>query len=103
MPFGPYDDFAACLVDQRRKGHSDESAHKICGALQRDLEKADKPVTDRKPGILTNLRIKRVALVDNGANFDKSTGDGAHIMLYKRDDTQKGGPSLSSVHVDSTD
>lgn len=36
-----------------------------------------------KPGILRNLRIKRVALVDAGANFDKHTGDGAHIMLFK--------------------
>lgn len=36
------------------------------------------------PGVLRNLRIKRVALVDSGANFDKATGDGAHIMMYKR-------------------
>lgn len=50
-----------------------------------------------KPGILRNLKIKRVALVDRGANFDKQTGDGAHVMLYK-----SAGPTLSSVHVDST-
>lgn len=54
-----------------------------------------------KPGILRNLRIKRVALVDNGANLDKSTGDGAHIMLFKRDVSK--GPSLGEVHIDSTD
>lgn len=43
-------------------------------------------MADRVTGILRNLRIKRVALVDNGANLDPSTGDGAHIMLYKRAD-----------------
>ena len=55
---------------------------------------------DAKPGILRNLKIKRVSLVDSGANLDAFTGDGAHIMLFKRD-TGKSGPSLGSVHVDS--
>lgn len=55
-----------------------------------------------KPGILRNLRIKRVSIVDIGANLDTKTGDGAHIMLYKRH-IDKGGPDVGSVHVDSTD
>lgn len=46
--------------------------------------------------------MKRVALVDVGANFDGETGDGAHIMLFKRHEVGKG-PSVGSVHVDSTD
>jgi hypothetical protein len=54
-----------------------------------------------KPGILRNLRIKRVALVDRGANFDKQTGDGAHIMLFKAAAAKS--DSLGAVHVDSTD
>lgn len=33
--------------------------------------------------VLRNLRIKRVALVDRGANYDEKTGDGAHIVLHK--------------------
>ena len=33
--------------------------------------------------ILTKLRVKRVALVPKGANFDHDTGDGAHILLRK--------------------
>lgn len=49
-----------------------------------------------KPGILRDIRIKRVALVDSGANFDKKTGDGAHIMVWKASPT-------SAVHVDTTD
>lgn len=35
---------------------------------------------------LKNLTVDRVDLVDIGANLDKRTGDGAHIMLYKRAD-----------------
>lgn len=58
---------------------------------------------DTKPGILTRLRIKRVAMVDLGANLDRATGDGAHIMLYKRHDVAKDGPGLASVHSDSPD
>lgn len=50
---------------------------------------------------LRNLRIKRVALVDKGANFDKQTGDGAHIMLFKAAASKS--DSMAAVHVDSTD
>lgn len=34
MPIGPYPDFAACVAAQKRRGKSDESAHKICGYLE---------------------------------------------------------------------
>jgi hypothetical protein len=50
-------------------------------------------------GVLRNLRIKRVAIVDLGANLDPKTGDGAHVMLWKS--VQKESPSLGSVHVDT--
>ena len=33
---------------------------------------------------LTKLRFNRVDVVDQGANFDPSTGDGSHILLMKR-------------------
>ncbi len=56
-----------------------------------------------KPGLLRNLRFKRVSLVDSGANYDAKTGDGAHIMLYKAKDPIAKGPGLGSVHVDSPD
>lgn len=55
---------------------------------------------ETKPGILRNLRIKRVSLVDLGANTDPVTGDGAHIMLYKQADVEKN-PNLSQVHSDA--
>ena len=53
-----------------------------------------------KPGILRRLRIKRVSLVDSGANFDEATGDGAHIMLYKRD-VSKDNPGARASHSDA--
>lgn len=53
-----------------------------------------------KPATLRNLKIARVALVDMGANFDKRTGDGAHIVLWKRHE-KSSGPSVGAVHSDS--
>lgn len=34
---------------------------------------------------LRNLKIDRVDLVDKGANLDRRSGDGSHVMLFKRD------------------
>jgi|GEM_PF-4604014 len=38
MPIGDYENFAACVADQIKKGKSEESAKKICGALQAKVE-----------------------------------------------------------------
>lgn len=38
MPFWPYEDFEACVLDQASKGHSEESANKICWAIKARLE-----------------------------------------------------------------
>ena len=42
---------------------------------------------------LKGLLVDRVDLVDFGANYDKRTGDGAHIMLFKR------APQSADAHV----
>jgi hypothetical protein len=34
MPIGQYPNWNACMVDQQRKGHSEESARKMCGFLE---------------------------------------------------------------------
>lgn len=36
------------------------------------------------PTKLTEIQFDRVDLVDVGANLDRATGDGAHVMLWKR-------------------
>jgi hypothetical protein len=33
---------------------------------------------------LHNLKVTRIDLVDRGANFDTRTGEGAHVMIFKR-------------------
>jgi hypothetical protein len=38
MPFAGFKNFAACVAAQKKKGKSDESAKKICGALQKKAE-----------------------------------------------------------------
>ena len=38
MPFAGYENFAACVLDQVKKGHSEESARRICGKLQAEAE-----------------------------------------------------------------
>jgi phage I-like protein len=38
MPFAGYENFAACMLDQTKKGHSEESARRICGKLQGEAE-----------------------------------------------------------------
>ena len=40
MPLGPYEDFGQCVQAQKLKGKSDESARKICGAMQAEIEGA---------------------------------------------------------------
>ena len=39
-PFGPWEDFDACLSDMKGK-YDEETAKKVCGALKRDLEKGE--------------------------------------------------------------
>lgn len=39
MPIGPYPDFAACVAAQIEKGHSEDSAKRICGAIEANMHK----------------------------------------------------------------
>jgi hypothetical protein len=38
MPFAGYQNFAACVADQKNKGKSDEASRAICGSLQAKYE-----------------------------------------------------------------
>lgn len=46
MPLGPYKDFAACVVAQQNKGHSAESARKICGEIEKRTKESKGEVTE---------------------------------------------------------
>lgn len=48
MPFGPYENFAECVADQKKKGYGEEEAKRICGKLQSDLEERGKKEEDTK-------------------------------------------------------
>lgn len=50
---------------------------------------------------LSNLRVTKVDLVDFGASYDAKTGDGAHVLLYKRADLAKDQPCATDVHTDT--
>lgn len=72
MPVGPYETFGQCVGAQKRKGKSDESARKICGAMERDTAKkiaSDKPITQ-----FTNERGKffvKAFLIDASVNLNQ--------------------------------
>lgn len=51
LPFAGYEDFDACVTDQQSKGHDEESARRICGALQSQVE-ADRDDAERQVVLL---------------------------------------------------
>lgn len=88
-PFAGYDNFTACVVDQTNRGHSMESAQRICGALSqgktlKEAEAAEPALTetqkaagkDRKadPGIMValwpHLDVAKELAVDGGESAD---------------------------------
>ena len=74
MPFAGYENFAACVADQKTQGHGDADARAICGALERD----SKPYEGRSAGRAASRYNKSGA----GKYRQKSAG------YYKR--AQKG-------------
>src|SRR6185312_4835690 len=46
MPIGPYKDFQACVSAQVNKGKSEESAKKICGALEEGASTSTEIIED---------------------------------------------------------
>jgi hypothetical protein len=38
MPIGDYKNFGECVADQIKKGHSEESAKKICGKIEQNTK-----------------------------------------------------------------
>jgi len=42
MPLGSYETWDECIKAQRSKGHSKESAERICGAIEAKIKKHNK-------------------------------------------------------------
>lgn len=41
-PIGPYESFSSCVAAQKRKGHDEESARRICGEIEKKTKEAKK-------------------------------------------------------------
>lgn len=44
MPFGPFKDFDACVMHMTKKGHPEATARRMCGRMQKDMEKAPRKI-----------------------------------------------------------
>jgi hypothetical protein len=69
MPLGPYEDFGQCVQAQKLKGKSDESARKICGAMQAEIEGA--AASSQEYGSAPNLQMSQPEMKkedDQGGN-----------------------------------
>lgn len=73
MPVGPYETFGECVGAQKRKGKSDDSARRICGAMEQETAKvtlaSEKPITK-----FTNERGKlfvKAFLIDSSVNLNQ--------------------------------
>jgi SPP1 gp7 family putative phage head morphogenesis protein len=60
LPMGPYSDFADCVADQKKKGHSDESAKKICGSIKKKIEGAVDTATIASGGAVNATGARRL-------------------------------------------
>jgi hypothetical protein len=47
------------------------------------------------PSLLKNMKVNRVDLVDVGANLDVETGEGSHVLLWKRATPPEGETKMS--------
>lgn len=74
MPFAKWPDFDACVLEQTEKGHSEDSAKRICGAIKARIEKNTAEITNIKlsdsesqyiNNIMTNKIIKTFADLNN--------------------------------------
>jgi hypothetical protein len=82
MPFAGYSNFDACVADQTKRGKSDESARKICGALQARAENKK----SEELAALDQLDDSEVEVLSEGELFDvmqkyASEGDSEDIEI----------------------
>ncbi|MDW0140109.1 MAG: hypothetical protein QOK66_00990 [Nitrososphaeraceae archaeon] len=68
MPLGKWESFGQCVGAQKRMGHSDESARKICGTIQAKTEGA---ASSQEYGSAPNLQMSQPEMKkedDQGGN-----------------------------------
>lgn len=64
MPVGPYETFAQCVAAQRKKGHSEDSARKICGKIEKNTKESvvrlcERTFLDAPPNVDSDAGVLR--------------------------------------------
>jgi len=73
MPIGPYENFGECVAAQKKKGKSDESARKICGAMEQKM-KQKKEIEDKIFEIQSEIVDEKLAKLSSKARKDLPKG-----------------------------
>lgn len=81
MPFAGYPSFDACVTDQLDRGHSEDSARRICGALQAEAE---------KEGSMPAVQIPLMLEVNVRTGAPESPEEKARKLLEQAQKTEKG-------------
>lgn len=74
MPMGPYENWDACILDQVKKGHSKESANKICGTIKaktEDITKAEIALLEKQIEMNDVERVILQRFADDGSMSDE--------------------------------
>lgn len=84
-PFAGYADFDTCVKDQKGNGHSEDTARKICGSLQADLEKSTADFTP----LWNSLTARDLPLADRPYNASEAK---KRILAWSAYDQEAGRP-----------
>ena len=57
MPIGPYADFKTCVAAQIEAGKSEAAAKRICGAMERDVKKAEMLIIEKAEELRFSLGV----------------------------------------------
>lgn len=112
LPFAGYKDFDACVIDQKGKGHDDESARSICGALQTKIESERTPVTAsvqlaKQPStvhgspesVIDKGLRSGLGIIDDWAHDVAAATDGATSAREVRAAIRRGVDALNTAHL----
>ena len=89
-PFSGFSDFDSCVSEQKKKGHNDDSAKRICGFLQARSEKKGKYKKKVCPNCNYNLdKAEESEYGPHGHDEENTTGLHSHKNYKKMDNLNK--------------
>jgi dsRNA-specific ribonuclease len=81
MPLGKWSSFGQCVGAQKRMGHSDESARKICGSIQAETEGASSQDTKYGANAMSQQMDKPPGAEDGGQGNVSVPKDKAEALV----------------------